>query len=285
MLQVRPSAANSCVQLADAPSQALRNPSVAPKARLALFLPGTGGSPGEFPSFLQEGSNRGYHVVGLSYTNLTSINELCNAVGGNADCAGNVREEVLTGRDTSAQVAIAPAEAIEQRLAALLAYLTFHRPADGWGQFLSGSGGVAWEKVSVSGNSQGAGHAAYIAKVRRVFRVGLYAGPSDWVLASNTPVNWYRLTASTPPSAWFGYVHSPDTIANASGNPTQVTAVWGDAEMFNMAGHVVDVATASPPFGGSQRLTTRACAGFAVNEHNCPMFRGNEAVWDVVSFP
>jgi hypothetical protein len=286
LIQVKPSTASSCVTGFDEPSQVLRDSAAASKGLLAVFLPGTGGLPAQFPAFLQRGAVRGYHVIGLSYVNPQSIGELCNLARGDANCAGQAREEVLSGRDTSPLLAVGAADSIEGRLVALLKYLDAQRPGDGWGRFLTAQGAVAWELVSVSGNSQGAGHAGYIAKTRRVFRVGMYAGPSDWVLASNTPVNWYGAASLTPASAYYGYVHIPDTLANASGDATQVVTTWGSASHFNMAGAVVDVATLVPPYAGSQRLSTRACAGMgATNEHNCPMFRGNEAVWDVVSFP
>jgi hypothetical protein len=286
LIQVKPSAASSCITSADEPSQAYRDPSAQQKGLLAVFLPGTGGLPAQFPAFLQRGAARGYHVIGLAYNNATSVNETCNGAAGNADCAGAVREEVFSGRDTSTLVAIPPADSIDGRLVALLKYLELHRPADGWSQFLNAQGGVAWNKVSISGNSQGAGHAAYIAKQRQVYRAGLYAGPSDWVLAANTPVNWYGQASQTPASAYYGFMHSPDTLANASGDPAQVSTVWADPAKFNMAGAVTNVAGAAPPFGASHRLITTACAGMgSINEHNCPMFRGFEPVWDVVSFP
>jgi hypothetical protein len=286
LLQVKPSQASSCITSADDPSQALLDSSAVQKGLLAVFLPGTGGLPAQFPAFLQRGGGRGYHVIGLTYLNSTSVNVICNAANGNAGCAGAVREESLSGRDTSPLVAISTPDAIEGRLAALLAYLHFHRPNDGWSQFLATPGAIAWNKVSISGNSQGAGHAGYIAKVRSVNRVGMYAGPSDWVLASNTPVDWYSLPSLTPAGAFYGFVHAPDTIANASGDPAQVTTVWGDAAKFGMTGPVTNIAGAAPPYGGSHRLTTSACTGTgSTNEHNCPMVRGNEVVWDVVSFP
>jgi hypothetical protein len=286
LLQVKPSEASSCITTADDPSQAYRDPAVPQKGLLAVFLPGTGGLPAQFPSFLQRGAARGYHTIGLTYVNPTSVNVTCNTAAGNADCAGAVREESFSGRDTSPLVAITPADSIEGRLVALLKYLDFHRPGDGWSQFLNAQSGVIWDKVSVNGNSQGSGHAGYIGKVRRVYRVGMYAGPSDWVLAANTPVNWYGLTPQTPADAFYGFMHSPDTIANASGDPTQVTTVWADPAKFNMTGAITDVATMASPFAGSHRLITTACRGAdSTTEHNCPMTRGNEAVWDVVSFP
>jgi hypothetical protein len=286
LLEVRPSAASSCVNQADAPSQVYLDTAVVPKDVLAVFLPGTGGAPAQFPSFLQRGAARGYHVVGLSYVNARSVNQTCRAAPGDADCAGSVREEVFSGRDTSTLIAVTPADSIEGRLTSLLRYLESHRPADGWGQFLDAQGAVIWAKLSIHGNSQGAGHAGYIGKVRAVARVGLYAGPSDWVFRGNKAVNWYRLPSRTAASAYFGFVHVPDNIANASGDMAQVTNVWGDPAAFNMLGAVTDIASTTAPFAGSQRLVTTACAGRGTTrEHNCPMFRGNERVWDVVSFP
>jgi hypothetical protein len=284
LVQVKPSAASSCISKNDEPHQAYRDSAAPSKALLAVFLPGTGGAPAQFPAFLQHGSSRGYHVIGLAYTNDESVTVLCNAAGGNADCAGAVRDEIFTGRDASNLVNVSNVDSIGARLVDLLKYLNFHRPADGWGQFLSPAGALMWDKVVLSGNSQGAGHAAYIAKVRKVNRVGLYAGPSDWVNAANVPVNWYRLPSLTPASAYFGFIHSPDALANSSGNPTQATDVWRD--FFGMAGELTNVRSTPAPYGGSQRLVTTACSGAgAMNEHNCPMMRGHEATWSIVSYP
>ncbi len=286
LVQVKPSAASSCITTVDEPSQAYRDPAVPQKGLLAVFLPGTGGFPAQFPAFVQRGAARGYHSIGLAYNNTTSVNVTCNSTASNADCAGAVREENYSGRDTSSLVSVSREDSIEGRLIALLKYLSFHRPNDGWSQYLDSQGGVVWDKLSLSGNSQGAGHAGYISKVRKVFRVGLYAGPSDWVLATNVPANWYALPSQTPAGAVYGFMHVPDTLANASGNLNQVTSVWGAADKFNMAGAVTNVASAAPPYGGSQRLITTACLSLdETNQHNCPMFRGNEAVWDVVSYP
>jgi hypothetical protein len=286
LLQVKPSAASSCITTVDEPSQAYRDPAVPQKGLLAVFLPGTGGFPAQFPAFVQRGAARGYHSIGLAYNNGTSVNVTCNGTVANADCAGAVREEDFSGRDSSALVSVSREDSIEGRLIALLKYLSFHRPNDGWSQYLDAKGGVLWDKVSLNGNSQGAGHAGYISKVRKIYRLGMYAGPSDWVLATNVPANWYSLPTQTPADAIFGFVHLPDTLANASGDLNQVTSVWGAADKFNMAGAITNVASGAPPYGGSHRLTTTACVSLdATNQHNCPMFRGNEAVWDVVSFP
>jgi hypothetical protein len=285
-LQIRPSDASSCVTMADERSHAYVDSGSASKGVLAVFLPGTGGLPGQFPAFLRRGAARGYHVIGLRYPNATSVNQLCLASPGDADCAGAVREEIFSGRDTSPWVSVLPADSIEQRLGAVLRYLVFHRADDGWGQFLDAGSGIRWTQVSMHGNSQGAGHAAYIAKLKPLVRVGLYAGPSDWVFDGDRPPTWYALPSKTAGSAFFGFLHAPDTIANASGNPAQVVTVWGNEQFFGMRGPVVDANSSPLPHPATQRLVTRACAGRGtVAEHNCPMYRGNERVWDAVSFP
>jgi hypothetical protein len=284
LLQIKPSAASNCISKNDEPHQAYRDDAVTSKKLLALFLPGTGGAPAQFPAFLQHGAARGYHVIGLTYTNDQSVTVMCNTEKRNADCAGEVRDEILTGRDASDLLTVPVPDSIEKRLIDLLTYLNFHRPMEGWEQFLNPQGMVAWDKIVVSGNSQGAGHAAYIAKVRRVHRVGVYAGPSDWVNASNTPVTWYRLSSITPSNAYFGFIHSPDNLANSSGNASQVPDVW--QTFFGMEGLITNVGTNAAPYGLSQRLITTACAGAGTEvEHNCPMMRGNERTWSIVSYP
>jgi hypothetical protein len=288
--QVKPSAASSCIDSADEPHQVYLDSSGAKKGLLAIFLPGTGGAPSQFPAFLQRGAARGYHMIGLNYINPRSISDICDEGDGDAMCTGLAREEALTGTDTSPLMSISKENSIEARLVALLKYLVVHRPADGWAQYLNAQGGVNWSKVSVSGNSQGAGHAGYIGKVRNVYRVGMYAGPSDWVKKTNQAPAWFSQISVTSPASYYGYIHVPDAFANRSGNPNQITTAWGASTLFNMGGALTGTAgssgTQNPPFGASQRLTTSACANLDVtNQHNCPMFRGNEAAWDYVSFP
>jgi hypothetical protein len=291
LLQIKPSSASSCITTADDPHQAYLPGAQVSKGKLAIFLPGTTGIPSQFPAFLQRGSQRGYHVIGLTYPNPESVTVLCNRSGGDAACAGDTREEVLSGLDTSKVIAIAKADSIEARIKAVLAYLTVHRANDQWGQFLNIDGSVVWSKVSVSGHSQGAGHAGYIGKTRAVYRVAMYSGASDWVDRAATGPAWFRLSSLTPNDAFFGFIHQRDTLANYTGNLAQVTDGWGDPAQFAMKGALVDVMNASPPFAGSQRLVTSSgCAPSGSNaddltRHNCTMFRGNELVWDEVSFP
>jgi hypothetical protein len=288
--QIKPSAASNCIDTSDEPHQVYLDTSKAKKGLLAIFLPGTGGVPSQFPAFLQRGASRGYHMIGLNYINPKSISDICDEGNGDALCTGSARQEVFTGEDASPLIAVTRENSIEARLVALLKYLVVHRPADDWGQYLDANGAVMWSKVSVSGNSQGAGHAGYIGKVRQTFRVGMYAGPSDWVKKTNQPPAWFSQMSATSSAAYYGYIHVPDAFANRSGDPNQVTSAWGASTLFNMAGALTNTGSGAgsqnPPFNASQRLTTTACATLDItNQHNCPMFKGNEPVWDYVSFP
>jgi hypothetical protein len=291
LIQIKPSTASSCITTADDPHQAYLPGAQVGKGKLAIFLPGTTGIPSQFPAFLQRGAQRGYHVIGLTYPNPESVTVLCNRSGGDAACAGDTREEVLSGQDNSKVIAIAKADSIEARVKAVLAYLTLHRANDQWGQFLHIDGSVIWSKVSVSGHSQGAGHAGYIGKTRAVYRVAMYSGPSDWVDRAATGPAWFKLSSLTSNEAFFGFIHLRDTLANYTGNLAQVTDGWGDPAQFAMKGALIDVMNVAPPFAGSQRLVTSSgCAPSGSNaddlaRHNCTMFRGNERVWDEVSFP
>ena len=288
LLQVLPSDASSCVTIASTePHYAVIDSAPMPRQRLAVFLPGTGATPSQYPAHLEHGATRGYHVIGLRYPNAETINALCNDNAGDANCTGRAREEVITGADLSPLVTVGRADSIEQRLADALRYLHTHRPADGWGQYLRDDHSVAWDRVLVAGHSQGGGHAAYIGRLHAVQRVGVYSSPSDYVNNANAYPTWFAMAGSpTGADRYYGYIHAPDPIANTR-RALQVLNAWGDPSMFGMAGSVVNVENSAPPYGNSHRLTTSACGLLALpmRQHNCTMTRGHEPAWNVVSYP
>src|SRR3989454_8797409 len=60
------------------------------------------------------------------------------------NCSGNLRLEVLTGADVSANVSVTPANSIDNRLAKLLGYLADQYPAEGWSRFMEDDGTPKW---------------------------------------------------------------------------------------------------------------------------------------------
>lgn len=259
-------------------------PASSPKNILTVFLPGSGGTPIGVSKIIQEGAARGYHSIGLMYSNGEPINVLCNS-GGNASpvCFGNAREEIITGIDKTNVVSVDTNNSIDGRLLKLLQYLVLKRPNDGWGQFLNGES-VVWSKVYFGGHSQGSGHAAYQGKLKALGRVSIYSGVSDYHIASATPAAWLNQTGLTSPTLFFGLIHVGDGVANISGNPNQVTDTWQTA--FGMNGALTDADSGTSPYGGTQRLTTNRCSGQDENsKHNCTMLTSQQAVWDYISFP
>jgi predicted esterase len=56
-------------------------------------------------------------------------------------------------------------------------------PFESWAQYLATPDSIDWSNIIVGGHSQGAGHAAYLAKFNSVNRVLLFSGPNDYSTA------------------------------------------------------------------------------------------------------
>ena len=150
----------------------------APSKGIWVHLTGTGGKP-FYPSRRGGGTylnevwdtevmGQGYTVIDIAYDNFESVTESCSTDSGRAldHCAGNVRLEVLTGANVSPLRNTSTANSLEHRTAALVEYLGLG-PWEGW------------PSVSISGHSQGAGMAYYIAKFYGVQFGCFLGGPYD----------------------------------------------------------------------------------------------------------
>lgn len=265
------------------------NPAATLAARLFVFLPGTGGVPAVYEDIVRRGAARGYHAIGLTYPNDDAVGVLCPGTGP-SDCAGAVRREVVTGAETSALVTVNAANSIDGRLLALLVYLNTNFPAEGWGRYLV-NGAVDWSLVTVSGHSQGAGHAGFIAKLRDVNRVSMFSGPGDPGAA------WVDLPNVTPSARQFGFIHTADNFVPLA----LATRSWDGLDL-DLFGAPVSVDGASAPYGGSHQLLTSAppnpnpTGPSASPTHGAPVVdavtprdaQGRplfEPVWDFMAFP
>jgi hypothetical protein len=177
-------------------------------ARLFVFLPGTGNRPGDYQLFSAEAARAGYHVIGLMYQNDKALENICKA-SADAGCAEKVRMESLTGAPLSELVTVTEGNSIDHRLTRLLVYLKAQYPNEHWHKFLK-HGKPDWSRIVVSGQSQGAGQAALIARERLVSRVVMLSGPPD---QSNAPRidSWVRIGA-TPRSSMFALYHFADRL-------------------------------------------------------------------------
>ena len=201
--QVQPSAADPGVKAFDDPSIALIDGKVAADAPLAVFLSGTGGKPANTTAILQVIAGQGYRTLGLSYDDTPAVVQVCPR-DPDPDCSAKFREMRVTGGGPGAPgIANPPAEAIVPRLVAALRSLDAAAPAEGWGQYLADGGTVRWDRIVVSGLSQGAGMAAFIAKRHPVRRVVLFSSPWEFTGRDRRPAPWLSDGSATPPARWF----------------------------------------------------------------------------------
>ncbi|MEZ4238067.1 MAG: hypothetical protein R3F59_18360 [Myxococcota bacterium] len=131
------------------------------------------------PAWLDDLLATGATVVVPAYDNRRAVNDDC-APGSpgydHDDCAGEIREEVLTGADVSPYRDTPPADSVDQRLAALLRHLANHGaplPDDLAPEALD------WSRLRVAGSSQGGNLAYYVAHERGVRFACLLSSPYD----------------------------------------------------------------------------------------------------------
>jgi hypothetical protein len=271
-----PSTVNAALPAGDAANFVINpDPAATNRGRLFVMLPGTGAIPRNYRTVVRTGAARGYHGIGLTYVNATAVGELCSSNSSDLDCAGKVRREVITGEDLSTLIAVDVDNSIAARLAALLANLDRTYPTEGWGQFLR-SGAVDWSLVTVAGHSQGAGHAAYMAKLYSLDRSVMFSGPADVPAAGQTASRWFSLPNITPVSRQYGFTHIEDELVPYA----RVRSNWVATGLDASAGAPFAVDGASAPYGNSHQLTTAAPAsplGVALNpfpKHSSPVADG-----------
>jgi hypothetical protein len=200
--EIRPSAADPQIKAFDEPHVALYSAAAPTDAPLVLFMPGTSGSPSRALGLLRAIADRGRSVIGLEYDDEPAVVAVCTR-DPDPDCSPNFRQMRIYGTGPSRAVTNTPGDSIEGRLASLLAKLARDYPEEGWGRYLT-DGKPDWSRIVVSGQSQGAGMAAFIAKAHKVARVVLFSSPWDYMPPGQTLAPWISAPSATPPERWFG---------------------------------------------------------------------------------
>jgi hypothetical protein len=222
--------------------------------QLLLFLPGTHekGTPrGEGPyTFLALAANLGYHVISLSYPD-----EVPASVCRNDDDASSFEDfrlAIIQGGE-SKHITVERVESIEHRLEALLHTLQQNRPREHWDEFLNSDGSPNWEKIAVSGHSQGGGHAVLIAIKHRVARVICSGSPKDHNQKHDVPAGYYWDASLTPKNRFFAFNHIQDYTGGTS--PDQLMQNL-KALQFDQFGESVSVDSSTAPYNHSRDLWT-----------------------------
>jgi hypothetical protein len=210
--QVKPSDADPAVTQFDEPNLVLRPTQVAAVTPLVVFLPGTGGRPMGGRLVLQAAAEQGYPAIGLQYNNTPAVAQVCPRDPDPA-CSSDFRRMRLFGDGPSKAANNSRAESIQARLTALLIKLDKDHPSEGWGGYLKG-GAPDWSRIVVSGLSQGAGMAAWIARQTLVARVVLFSSPWDFTQPGQTLAPWIDGPGATPAARWYAAYNSRENTAD-----------------------------------------------------------------------
>lgn len=255
------------------------------KKKLFLYIVGSTISETTAQEILYAGARRGYNAIAIAYRNYEAVVPLC-ARSSDDDCTGKIREEILTGADTSPLVDITPKDALEPRLQKLLVHLRATYPAEGWGEFLKGDE-IDWSKISAAGHSQGAGHVALLAKRHEMARAVIISGVADFT-AAGKPAPWLFRPNVTPVERQYGFTNVDDQTVRLP----LAEASW---KAIGLKGPLTSVDHQSPDYGGSHMLTTSVLpAGRNVHVgmvDDDTLARGHdgapvhEPVWDFLIFP
>lgn len=247
--RVRPRDTDPAIDLDNNPHVALIGDCAKQRGRLYLFFPGTNGVPSPDSPLLQLAARNCLHAISLAYPNETAVINDCRRYPAEPDCFAAWRLEKIDGVDRSDKINVTPSNSIKNRLLKFLKYLAARHPADGWDLYIE-ENAVGWNNVIVSGQSQGGGQAAMLAKIHLVARVALFGSVTDAVgsLRGRAP-SWESTPGATPPERHFGFAHQRDNFWPA------IQRGW-IALGLEPFGPIANVDGESPPFGGTHRLTT-----------------------------
>ncbi|MEP6621250.1 MAG: hypothetical protein ABJE47_18130 [bacterium] len=211
--RVTPSAVDPAQRRFDEAHYVVFDPAVRPDAPLLVFMPGTGGRPLNTSEFADVAARQGYRVIGLEYVDTPAVAQVCPRDPAPA-CSEQVRAKRIFGDNVTSRIDDRPEESIAARLVALLSYLDRQHPAEQWGQYVK-AGQPDWSRMALSGLSQGAGMAAFIAQKTPVARVVLFSSPWDNYGPRQTLAPWVtRGAGATPADRWYAAYHARENTAD-----------------------------------------------------------------------
>ena len=248
--------ADSSVSFNDNPEIAvLDNRSPTLLGKLVLQFGGVGTNDGTLGGGGEFCARRGFHVLGIAAFQDYDI------VSFGADFFGNARREVFEGKEYTrlgafANIQITPAAGVAQRTQKALVYLHAKYPDQDWGYYLQADGSVRWSDVIFTGFSHGGSNAARFAALVRASRVVSVSAPRENLCVRADPSNcggvvatWLSETPKTPTDRFFALSGTTDEQ-----HLQQLFAM----EKLGYAGKPTSIDGATPPYGSSHRLTTKA---------------------------
>lgn len=225
MYLVAPVKTDPNIKDGDGDNLVLFDQSVAPNANLLVFIGGTAryhgaDQPGfevsqafakSFPSpFLSLAVELGYRVISLDFKYDPAGTVICPPrITQDRFCYERFREKKIFGSGDMPEVPTSPPESIVNRLTKLLQYVAREYPDQGWEGYLV-NGQPNWGRIALTGHSQGAGLAAFLAKRAKVARVILNSSPWDHYERPPGVAAWLSWPSATPYERWYGLYHAKE---------------------------------------------------------------------------
>jgi len=251
-----------------------RAPGITDKGKLVVFLPGTNGKGRPPQDFSKMASKEGFPVLGLAYPSLVSISVL--ASDRNPSAFARARNNIINAETPFGSFRTAQPDCIRSRLHHLIHFLAERQPSEGWEKYLLPDGAIDWSRVILVGQSQGGGHALFIAMEHPVERVLMFGAPKDYSKFFHQPAEWYRRPSATPLGRMFSYVHRQDSQGCSYPEQLENYRALGLMPKYS----IVNADESNPPYGGTHLFTATRPFQTSKEAHCYPLFNeANMPVW------
>lgn len=197
--------------------------------KLLVSIPGTTGHGDAMRAFDSVAALEGYHAVGIDYPNNRNTATFINSTDKKA--FDKFRQELDFGTPVSDSVNVDSLNSIISRITTLLIYLAKTRPEEGWNNFLYNDK-IIWDRVTLAGHSQGAGHVSYIAHAFKVHKVIMLSGPQDFLGNFDMPAPWLSDDSKTPYRNFYSLLHSADGYNTQRQIRNDLAAIHADSSVI-----------------------------------------------------
>jgi hypothetical protein len=198
--------------------------------KLLISIPGTTGPGDVMRSFDSVAALEGYHAISIDYPNNRNTATFTNST--DKEAFNKFRQELDFGTPVSDSVNIDSLNSIVNRITKLVICLAKTRPEEGWNNFLD-HGQIIWERVTLAGHSQGAGHVSYIGHAFKVHKVIMLSGPQDFLTNFDMPAPWLSAPSKTPYSSYYALLHEDDGYNTSRQIRNDLAAMHEDSSVIH----------------------------------------------------
>ena len=251
-----------------------RAPGVPDKGKIVVFLAGTNGKGRPPEDFSKMAAKEGFPVLGVAYPSLVSISVLDDAR--NPAAFARARNNIINAGTPIGRFRTEQPDCIQSRLHHLVHFLAERQPGEGWEKYLTPNGEIDWSRLILVGQSQGGGHALFMAMEHPVERVLMFGAPKDFNKFHHEPAAWYRRPMATSLNRLFSYVHSQDRQGCSYPEQLENYRAIGLLPKYR----IVNADESQPSYGGTRLFTSTRSFQTSEEAHGYPLFNAvNKPVW------